>query len=161
MTLPARDGWPAKYAEIFGRDGFFIELHDHNLDAQRRCNPGLVRIAREMDLGLVAANDVHFLEPEHHESHDVMLCIGTGAMVFDEKRMRYAPELYFKSGDEMALLFREVPEAISNTLSVAERCDLKLEFGHPSIPPSNRPPERDARNIFASYAGSDLRNATV
>jgi DNA polymerase-3 subunit alpha len=137
-----------EYAEIFGRDGFFIELHDHNLDAQRRCNPGLVRIAREMDLGLVAANDVHFLEPEHHESHDVMLCIGTGAMVFDEKRMRYAPELYFKSGDEMALLFREVPEAISNTLSVAERCDLKLEFGHPKYPAFEPPAGKGREEYF-------------
>ena len=102
--------------------------------AERRCNPGLVRIARELDLDLVAANDVHFLEREHHEAHDVMLCIGTGAMVFDEKRMRYAPELYFKSGEEMASLFSEFPTALSNTVRIAERCELKLEFGQPKYP---------------------------
>ena len=110
--LPERKRVAGQYREILGRKNFFIELHDHGLDAQRRCNPELVRIARELDLDLVAANDVHFLEREHHESHDVMLCIGTGAMVFDEKRMRYAPELYFKSGEEMASLFREFPDAL-------------------------------------------------
>ncbi len=72
----------------------------------------MIKIARELDLDLVAANDVHFLERQHHEAHDVMLCIGTGSLVVDEKRMRYSPELYFKSGDEMARLFAEVPEAV-------------------------------------------------
>ena len=101
-----------EYREMLGRENFFIELHDHGLEAERRCNPGLVRIAGELGLDLVAANDVHFLEREHHEAHDVMLCIGTGAMVLDEKRMRYAPELYFKSGEEMAALFSEFPNAL-------------------------------------------------
>jgi DNA polymerase-3 subunit alpha len=124
----------AAYRDILGRDRFFIELHDHGLEAQKRCTPGLISIAEELGLGLVAANDVHFLEREHHESHDVMLCIGTGSMVFDEKRMRYANDLYFKSGDEMSALFSEVPEAITNTLRIAEMCDLKLEFGKPKYP---------------------------
>src|SRR5262245_20816434 len=123
-----------EYRDILGRENFFIELHDHGLEAERRCNPGLVRIARDLGLDLVAANDVHFLEREHHEAHDVMLCIGTGAMVFDEKRMRYAPELYFKSGEEMAGLFSEFPTALSNTVRIAERCELKLEFGQPKYP---------------------------
>jgi DNA polymerase-3 subunit alpha len=137
-----------QYREIFGRDEFFVELHDHSLDAQRRCNPELVRIARELDLGLVAANDVHFLERGHHDSHDVMLCIGTGAMVFDEKRMRYAPELYFKSGEEMASLFREVPEALTNTVRIAERCELKLEFGQPKYPAFEVPVGRAREEYF-------------
>ncbi|HVJ56904.1 MAG TPA: DNA polymerase III subunit alpha, partial [Terrimicrobiaceae bacterium] len=124
----------AEYRDILGRENFFIELHDHGLEAERRCNPGLVRIAGDLGLDLVAANDVHFLEREHHEAHDVMLCIGTGAMVFDEKRMRYAPELYFKSGEEMAALFTEFPTALSNTVRIAERCELKLEFGQPKYP---------------------------
>lgn len=123
-----------EYREIFGRENYFVELHDHGLDAQRKCNPELIRIARDLDLDLVAANDVHFLERAHHEAHDVMLCIGTGSLVVDEKRMRYSPELYFKSGDEMAALFAEVPEAVTNTLRVAERCQLKMEFGQPKYP---------------------------
>ena len=123
-----------EYREMLGRENFFIELHDHGLEAERRCNPGLVRIAGDLGLDLVAANDVHFLEREHHEAHDVMLCIGTGAMVFDEKRMRYAPELYFKSGEEMAALFSEFPNALGNTVRIAERCELKLEFDQPKYP---------------------------
>jgi DNA polymerase III subunit alpha len=137
-----------QYREIFGREAFFIELHDHGLEAQRRCNPELIRIARELNLGLVAANDVHFLEREHHESHDVMLCIGTAAMVFDEKRLRYAPELYFKSGEEMASLFRELPEALSNTVEIAERCSLKLEFGQSKYPAFEVPAGREREEYF-------------
>ena len=124
----------SEYRDLLGKENFFIELHDHGLEAERRCTPGLVRIAQELGLDLVAANDVHFLEREHHDTHDVMLCIGTGAMVYDEKRMRYAPELYFKSGEEMAALFSEFPTALSNTVRIAERCELKLEFHQPKYP---------------------------
>ncbi len=124
----------AGYRDLFGAENFFVELHDHGIDAQRRCNPELVKIAREFDLGLVAANDVHFLDRSHHEAHDVMICIGTGSMVHDEKRMHYVPELYFKNGDEMAALFRELPEACANTVRIAERCTMKMEFGQPKYP---------------------------
>ena len=140
-----------QYRDIFGRENFFIELHDHSLDAQRRCNPELIKIAREMNLDLVAANDVHFLERGHHDSHDVMLCIGTGSMVVDEKRLRYSSELYFKSSEEMAALFGEVPEALTNTVRVAERCNLKMEFGkakYPAFPPpAGKTPEGYLREL--------------
>ena len=147
-----------QYREIFGRDCFFVELHDHGLEAQRRCNPELVRIARELDLGLVAANDVHFLEREHHESHDVMLCIGTASMVFDEKRMRYAHDLYFKSGEEMASLFRELPDALANTVEIAERCELKLEFGQPKYPAYEVPEGRAREEYFRELCWRGLHN---
>lgn len=135
----AGDGGKAReiaglYRDIFGPERYFIELHDHGIDAQRRCNPELIKIAREMNLDLVAANDVHFLDRAHHESHDVMLCIGTGSMVLDEKRMRYAAELYFKSRQEMEQLFGDIPEALDNTLKVAELCDFQMEFGKPKYP---------------------------
>jgi len=131
----------AQWRDIFGAQNFFIELHDHGIEAQRQCNPELVKIAREFDLGLVAANDVHFLDRSHHEAHDVMICIGTGAMVHDEKRMHYVPELYFKNGDEMAALFAELPEACTNTLRIAERCEMKFEFNKPKYPDYTPPPE--------------------
>jgi len=137
----------ASFVDIFGKDNFFIELHDHNIEAQRKANPVLISLAREFGLGLVAANDVHFLERSHHESHDVLLCIGTGSMVLDTKRMQYAPELYFKTGDEMAALFAEVPEAISNTVRIAERCALKMEFGQPKYP-AFEPPEGMTREEY-------------
>jgi DNA polymerase III subunit alpha len=122
------------YRSIFGAENFFIELHDHGIPEQRKCNCALPKLAREFGLGLVAANDVHFLQREHHGPHDVMLCIGTGKNVSDERRMRYVPELYLKSPAEMSELFREFPEAISNTLAIAERCNVALEFGQSKFP---------------------------
>jgi DNA polymerase-3 subunit alpha len=146
-----------EYRDIFGRENYFVELHDHNLDAQRRCNPELMKIAGEMDLDLVAANDVHFLERSHHDSHDVMLCIGTGSMVVDEKRMRYSNELYFKSRDEMAALFGEVPAALENTVRIAERCDLKMEFGRPKYPAFEPPPGKTREAYLRELCWSGLR----
>ncbi len=137
----------AVYRDIFGPENYFIELHNHNLDAQIRALPGLVKISRDLGVGLVAANDVHFLERSHHESHDVMLCIGTGSMVLDEKRMRYAPELYFKSGAEMEALFGEWPESLDNTLRIAERCHFDMEFGKPKYP-AFEPPSGTTREEY-------------
>ena len=135
------------YRDIFGKENFFIELSDHGIEQQRRNRGGLIEIARELDLGLVATNDVHFLERSHHEAHDVMICIGTGAMIHDEKRMRYVPELYFKSGEEMAALFADRPDAIANTLAIAERCHAKLEFNKSKYP-DYLPPEGKTREGY-------------
>ncbi len=122
------------YRQIFGAENFFIELHDHGMPEQRKCNCTLPQLAREFGLGLVAANDVHFLQREDHVAHDVMLCIGTNRLVSDERRMHYLPELYFKSPAEMSELFRDFPEAITNTLEIADRCHLELEFGKSKYP---------------------------
>src|SRR5437899_5196110 len=119
----------AEYRDILGPQNFFMELHDHGMEAQRTCNRVLPQIARDLGIGLVAANDAHFLRRSDHEAHDVMLCIGTGKMVQDENRMRYVPELYFKLPAEMRELFRDFPEAIANTLEIGERCHLDLAFG--------------------------------
>src|SRR5581483_5600667 len=137
----------ATFRDILGRDNFFLEMHDHGIEAQRKCNKALPRIAKEFGVGLVAANDVHFLERSHHEAHDVMICIGTGSNVADERRMRYVPELYFKSPAEMRELFRAHPDAIENTLRIAERCNLKLEFGKPKYP-NYTPPEGMTQNAY-------------
>ncbi len=124
----------ASYRDILGRDNFFIELHDHGMEQQKRCNLCLPKIAADLGVGLVAANDVHFLRRRDHQAHDVMLCIGTGKMVQDENRMHYLPELYLKSPQEMRELFRDFPESITNTLAIAERCNLELEFGKSKYP---------------------------
>src|SRR3954462_12678746 len=124
----------AEFRDILGAENFFLEMHDHGIEVQQKCNAMLPTLAQEFGLGLVAANDVHFLERSHHETHDVMVCIGTGKMVHDERRMRYTPELYFKSPDEMRALFPDHPEAITNTLAIAERINLKLEFGVSKYP---------------------------
>ena len=130
----------AAYRDIFGPENFFIEIHNHGIEAQRRVTPELVRLARDLNLGLVAANDVHFLEREHHDAHDVLICIGTGSMVLDEKRMRYVPELYFKTAEEMRALFSEFPDSCDNTLRIAERCHFEMEFGVAKYPAFEPPP---------------------
>ena len=130
----------AEYRDILGAENFFIELHDHGMEAQRKCNRVLPQLAKEFALRLVAANDVHFLRRSDHAAHDVMLCIGTAKMVQDENRLRYEPELYFKSPAEMSELFRDFPEAIANTLEIGERCHLDLEFGRSKYPEYPVPP---------------------
>ncbi len=124
----------AEYRDILGSENFFIEMHDHGMAEQRICNRALPGIARDLGIGLVAANDVHFLCRHDHDAHDVMLCIGTGKMVSDQDRMRYKPELYFKSPEEMREVFKDFPEAIANTLEIAERCNLEIELGKSKYP---------------------------
>src|SRR5215471_12159004 len=124
----------AEYRDILGAENFFMELHDHGIEEQKWCNAVLPKIAKDLGVGLVAANDVHFLSRDDHDAHDVMLYIGTGKMVADESRMKYAPELYFKSPDEMRALFKNHPDAITNTLAIGERCNVKIEFGKSKYP---------------------------
>ena len=124
----------AEYRDILGAENFFMELHDHGMEEQRQCNRVLPQIAKDLGVGVVGANDVHFLCRDDHDAHDVMLCIGTGKMVQDESRMRYAPELYFKSPAEMRELFKDFPDAISNTLAIGERCNVSIEFGKSKYP---------------------------
>ena len=143
----AAEAAAAGYRDLFGKDSFFIELHDHGIEAQRRANPELVRIGRSLGLGLVAANDVHFLERSHHDAHDILICIGTGSMVLDEKRLRYVPELYFKSAEEMRSIFSELPEACDNTLAIAERCRFEMEFDQPKYP-AYEPPAGTTREEY-------------
>jgi DNA polymerase-3 subunit alpha len=117
-----------EFIDIFGRENFYLEMHDHSLEAQALCNRHLVPLAREFDLGLVAANDVHFLNRTDHETHDVMICIGTGAKLLDENRMRYSPEVYFKTTAEMTKLFKDHPDAVRNTLVIADRCNVEIKL---------------------------------
>src|SRR6266487_4674829 len=137
----------AEYRDILGAENFFMEMHDHGMEEQRQCNCVLPKIAKDLGVGLVVANDVHFLRRSDHDAHDVMLCIGTGKMVQDENRMRYKPELYFKSADEMREIFRDFPEAIANTLKIAERCNLEIELGKSKYP-EYPVPEGTSRIVF-------------
>jgi DNA polymerase-3 subunit alpha len=146
-----------EYREILGAENFFMELHDHGMEEQKTCNAALVEIARDLGVGLVAANDVHFLRRNDHEAHDIMLCIGTGKMVQDENRMRYLPELYFKSPAEMRQVFCDVPEAIANTLHVGERCHLDLEFGRSKYPEYPVPPEKTREGYLRELCYEGLR----
>ncbi len=147
----------AEYRDILGAKNFFIELHDHGIEEQRKCMTALPQIARDLGVGMVAANDVHFLRRTDHQAHDVMLCIGTGKMVQDENRMRYVPELYFKSPAEMRELFRDFPEAIANTLEIGERCHLDLEFGRSKYPEYPAPPGKTREAYLRELCYDGLR----
>jgi DNA polymerase-3 subunit alpha len=147
----------AEYRDILGAENFFMELHNHGMEAQHKCNRVLPEIAWDLGVGLVAANDVHFLRRSDHEAHDVMLCIGTGKMVQDENRMRYVSELYFKSPAEMREVFRDFPEAISNTLEIGERCHLDLEFGRSKYPEYPAPAGKTREGYLRELCYNGLR----
>ncbi|UCD37934.1 MAG: DNA polymerase III subunit alpha [Fidelibacterota bacterium] len=121
-------------AEIFpGR--FYLELQRHNLPEEDTAQEVNIKLARELNLPLVATNDCHYARQEHWEAHDVMFCLGTGKDRDDPNRRRYAtPEFYFKSVDEMHQLFRDVPEALENTVAIAEQCAVELDLGQLHLP---------------------------
>jgi DNA polymerase-3 subunit alpha len=122
-------------SEIFDGGDLYLEIQDHGLDGERVALRGLIDLSRRTGLPLVASNDCHYLRREDAEAHDVLLCIQTGKTVFDEDRMRFgSDQMYFKSAEEMARLFKEVPEACENTLEVASKCNVSLEFGKIHLP---------------------------
>ncbi len=121
--------------EIFGKDNLFVELQDHGLQAQRDTNPQLIEIARKIGAPLIATNDSHYVHREDHESHGALLCVQTGALLSDPKRFKFeGSEHYLKNSNEMRQLFRDFPEACDNTLWIAERADVTIEFGKPLLP---------------------------
>ncbi len=122
------------YAAIFG-DRYYVEIQDNKLAAQNQANVELVRLARELGLGLVATNDCHYLRAEDAKAHEILLCIQSKKTRDDPKAWRLGTnELYVKGPDEMLAAFRELPEAVSNTLAIAARCDVELEFGRYQFP---------------------------
>jgi DNA polymerase III subunit alpha len=121
--------------DIFGRDNLFVELQDHGLQAQRDTNPKLIEIARKIGAPLLATNDSHYTHREDHESHSALLCVQTNALLSDPKRFKFeGTEHYLKTSDEMRYLFRDFPEACDNTLWIAERADVTIDFGKPQLP---------------------------
>ena len=124
-----------EYVDIFGKENVYLELQEHFLPEQRPVNEAVIAMARRSGLKLVATNDIHYTTRADAEPHDVLLCIQTGSTLDDPNRMRFgSKEFYMKSPEEMAELFREVPEALENTLEVAERCNIKFDFGRSKLP---------------------------
>jgi DNA polymerase-3 subunit alpha len=131
-----------RYAELFGKDRFYLELQDHGIPEQKVANRGLVAMARRTGLPLVCTNDMHYLERGDAEAHDVLLCIGTNRKRDEPGRMRFfGPEFYMKSPDEMAALFAEIPEALANTVRIAEMTDLRIAYPGPMLPDYEIPAE--------------------
>lgn len=127
-----------RFRSIFG-DDFYLEIQDHGMLEQKKVMQAMIALARETGIPLVATNDVHYVQAGEHEMQDVLICIGTGKTMDDPGRLTLrTDQLYLKSEDEMARLFAHVPEAITNTRAVADKCELSLVFGQ-SILPEYRP----------------------
>jgi len=125
-------GW---YQEVFGKDHYFMEVQAHGLEEQVKVTGATLKIARAIGAPVAGTNDSHYLDAGHARAHEALLCIQTGATLLDPKRWRFSSEaFYVKSAEEMAQVFAEIPEACRNTLAVAERCNLTLEFGRFHLP---------------------------
>ena len=125
----------AWYRDVFGRDRYFIELQDHDIPEQHATNGELIKIAKELGLGLVVTNDSHYTHQVDSDAHDVLLCIQTGALKSDEKRFRFkGDQFYVKTPTEMQELFPDLPETWRNTLAIAERCEVDIQFGVNHLP---------------------------
>ena len=144
----------ARFQEVVGRDQYFIELQDHGLADQARVNPALVRIARDLGAPLLATNDSHYTRRDDAEAHDALLCVQTASTQDDPNRLKFeGQEFYLKTAAEMRAVFADYPEACDNTLLIAERADLDIEFDQAVLP------------AFATPAGHDedsyLRELTL
>src|SRR5947207_622220 len=125
-------GW---HQEVFGKDHYFMEVQAHGLDEQTKVTAETTKLAQAIGAPIAGTNDSHYLEAGHGRAHEALLCIQTGSTLLDPKRWRFSTEeFYVKSADEMARVFAEIPDACRNTLAVAERCNLTLEFGSFHLP---------------------------
>jgi len=152
------------YRDLFGSENFYLELHDHNIPEQKKVNEVLKQISREEGIPLVASNDVHYLSRQDAGVHDVLLCIQTGKTVDETERMSFeTEEFYFKTGAEIAGQFDDVPEAVSNSLRIAERCHVEKDFSKRYLPEYEVPEGYDADTYLEKicYEGLQSRYGEV
>jgi len=124
-----------RYQELFGKGNFYLEVMDHGIPEQKAANAAVIALAKELDIPLIASNDAHYLNQSDAEAQDVLLCIQTNSARDDPKRLRFhGDQFYLKSGEEMAELFGDYPEALANTLLIAERCNTGIKTGGMILP---------------------------
>ncbi|MCU1229670.1 MAG: dnaE [Acidobacteria bacterium] len=146
-----------QYKEILGVDNFFLEIQDHGIPDQQKIVPMMARLADEVGLRMVATNDSHYLNKDDAFAHEVLLCIGTGKTLGDEKRMKfYSDDFYVKSPDEMTRIFRGYPEAIANTVAIADRINMSLDVSGYHLPKFPVPEGQDIGTHFAKIARAGL-----
>ena len=149
-----------EYEEIFGKGNFFLELQNHGMPEQKRVNEALIRMSKETGIPLIATNDSHYIYKEDAVPHDILLCIQTGKTVEDEDRMRYVGgQFYVKSPEEMYDLFGDVPEALENTVKIAERCNVDFVFHDLKLPRFDVPEGKTAPEYLREicYDGFAMR----
>ena len=134
-----------RYEACFGKGNYFLELQDHGIPEQKTVNAALVRMSKELDIPLVATNDIHYTYAEDAQAHDILLCIQTSKLVTDTNRMRYeGGQYYVKSELEMRQLFPYAQEALDNTAKIADRCNVEIEFGVTKLPKFDVPEGYDS-----------------
>jgi DNA polymerase-3 subunit alpha len=137
-----------EFLNIFGKDNFYLEIQENNIQEQKIVNQGLLKLSKELNVGLVATNDVHYLTQDKARAHEALLCIQTQTTLNDPKRLRFqTDEFYFKSPQQMKELFKEVPQALANTLEIAGRCNLELDFSQLHLP-KYEPPQGKTKDEF-------------
>ncbi|MBN1458090.1 MAG: DNA polymerase III subunit alpha [Armatimonadetes bacterium] len=139
----------AQYRDLLGRENFFLELQENGIPEQQTVNAALIGLAKELDLGLVATNDVHYTDREDARIHDVLLCVQTNSTVDDPERLRFATDqFYFRSPEEMGEIFRECPQALAATGEIAARCQVEMTFGDVVLPHFEVPQGMTADNYL-------------
>ena len=151
-----------KYKELFGEDSFYLELQNHGIPEQKYVNQVLVKIGKELDIPLVATNDIHYINAEDAKAHDILLCIQTSKTVSDPDRMRYeGGQFFLKSEDEMKALFPYAQDAVENTGKIADMCDVEIKFGETKLPEYPVPNQMSAKEYLESLCQSGFeRNYT-
>ncbi len=136
------------FKQTLGAENFYLELQNHGIPEQAKVNRWLISWAGEFGMKLVASNDVHYVEKSNSHAHDCLICIGTQTLLSDTRRMTYvAEQFYLRSAEEMKARFSETPEAVKNTLEIAEKCNLEIEFGRLHYPVFH-PPEHYTREGY-------------
>lgn len=146
------------FLNILGKGNFYLELQENGIPEQKAANAGLLKISRELKIPIVATNDVHYLQKQDAKSHDALLCIQTQTTLGDPDRMRLqTDEFYFKSPQEMKELFKDFPEAISNTLEIASRCNLELDFSKVHLPKYDPPPGKNKEEYLKELCDAGIK----
>ncbi len=141
------------YADMFGKENFFLEIQDHGLDQDKIVIPELLRLSQETRIPLVATNDSHYMRKSDARAHEILLCIQTGKTMSDPNRMRFTqPEFYLKTRDEMLAMFGEMEEALDRTWDIAQRCKVSLEKVKEPFPKFDVPAEHSTDSYFEYVA---------
>jgi len=148
-----------EYREIFGSDNFYFEIMENGLPEQKTANKGLIELSRKLSIPLVATNDCHYINREDAEAHEVLLCIQTGKTIEDTDRMKFkTDEFYFRSPEKMYELYKNIPDAINNTIVIADKCNLTFDFGNFVLPNYEINTDETLNDFLTRLAKKGLEN---
>jgi DNA polymerase-3 subunit alpha len=148
-NMDAADAAALEYQEIFGENNFYLEVQSNGIDIQENVNQALLDMSRRLSIPLAASNDCHYLQKEDVRAHDVLLCIQTGKTIHDSDRLKFrTDQLYFKSKEEMYSYFKSYPDALSNTVDIAGRCNLEFDFKTYHFPKFDAGSDKSVADLF-------------